>query len=551
MSIERLRPYLTAKDRSLVFFVGAGASVAGNSGMPGTPALLHQLLLEAITISGAFAGKHDEIAPILKAAGNHIGFEITLNDFWQICRQATTLLFKSFADIESGCTTNHVHAFLAHWLSTGGTVLTTNYDRLIEREWLKTGQLSKSRYQEEDFIHWQDDLDMGGCLFKIHGSLDVLESCLGVLEHVGTKLTGQRAELLKHVVRTRPLCFVGWRGVDPDIPPLLQETLQERDALLPIFWIHYEGNPPGSITVESAIEGCSAPIRLYASANPILTEADRAFGDFLGLAGIRSQPNPERQTATLDFSEAISICSRSGLARMAGITLRRIGQYALSVEALSIALELAGTPEERSAAMQEISLAQQQTTGRDTARARTFLQQAREALSDTPDPHLQANIDFGLLSMTIVNLNSRPWLLLRLPRLFRQYRRDIGILRRETTDRESVALHESLLSLYLGRLRFKLLGWLGVIVHPLARWILSPFDTAYATIGEAKDINLHARVDVLAYRAVALANLQLCENARREIPEIDRLIAILNDHARELHWIKQRSVIENHCQKSF
>ena len=548
-SIKHLRPYITDNDRSLIFFIGAGASVAGNTGMPSTPALLNRLLLDAITFSKAFDDKHAELAPILKDAGSRVGFEITLNDFWQICRRATALLFDAFAKVEGDCSTNRVHAFLAHWLSTGGTVLTTNYDRLIEREWLKTSQSSKSRYHEEGFKHWQDDLNTGGCLFKIHGSLDDPESCLGALEHVGTKLTGHRAELLKEIVRTRPLCFVGWRGVDPDIPPLLEESLWERDPSLPIFWLHYEGYPAGSVSLTTAIEGCSPLIRPYASAAPILTDADRAFGEILDWVGIKSMPNPERKALFLDFTEAISHCTRSGVTRMVGISLRRVGQLDVAAEVLDAAIRLAEQPEEEAAAIQEKSLLHQQKSGRETDQARALLQKARKALGNKPDLHLQINIDFGLLSMTIVNLNTRPWLLLRLPGLFRRYKLDIETLRRETSDKESVALHESLFHLYLGRLRFKTLGWLAVIIPSLADWILSPFNAACLTIGDAKDIHLHGHIDVLAYRALALAHLHQYEDGWKGIPEIDRLITILNDRTRTLHWNNQRREIEKLCNR--
>ncbi len=53
-SIDRLHPYLTGSDRSLVFFIGAGASMAGNTGMPSTPTLLYQLFLDSLTYSGSF-----------------------------------------------------------------------------------------------------------------------------------------------------------------------------------------------------------------------------------------------------------------------------------------------------------------------------------------------------------------------------------------------------------------------------------------------------------------------------------------------------------------
>jgi hypothetical protein len=251
----------------------------------------------------------------------------------------------------------------------------------------------------------------------------------------------------------------------------------------------------------------------------------------------------------LDFSEALGHCSTSGVTRFVGIALRRASRLDVAEQVLTVALNLARTAEERSAALQETSLLQQQATGNQTDQSRHLLEEARQALGEKPDPWLQLNTDFGLLSMTIISLQSRPWLLLKVPSLFRKYRQDIEVLRKETTDRESVALHESLLQLYLGRLRFKLFGWLAVVVPPVADWILRPFDIAHSTIGDAKDIHLHSRVDVLSYRAMALARLRRCQKATEDVPEIDRLIAIL-DNARAKHWQNQRREIERRCRSS-
>jgi hypothetical protein len=551
-SINLLRPYFIGDDRSMVFFVGAGASTSGNTGMPSASSLLYHLLVQSLSVSKKFDIGQGNLRSILLRISSNIGFEITLNDFWQICGQATTHLYEAFADLEKLCTPNRVHTFMAYWLRTGGTVVTTNYDRMIERKWDNTSKLVQIRFNEKgsnSFIGWREDLHRGGVLHKIHGSLDDPDSCLGALEHVGTQLTGNRALLIGKIIRTRPICFVGWRGIDPDVPPLLHEFLEKRDSSLPIFWIHFEGFPPGSTTLQTAIKGCSDLIKPYTSNHPILTDADRAFAEFLKWVGLRSKSNSECETVSFDFTEAVSNCSKSGLVRMVGITLRRAGRYKESEKVIREAFELAETSGERNAALQEIALMQQQITGRETGQSRKSLEQAREFLNRKPDLWLLLNNDFGLLSMTITTLKTKPWLLLKVPALFRIYRQDIGTLQKETTDKESVALHKSLFHLYSGRLRFKLFGWLGFAIRPLGDWILRPFEVARFTIKDAKDIHLHSRVDVMAYRAVTLAHLKRCQDAKEDVPEIHRLVAILNDDARTRYWEKQAKEIERYCSQ--
>lgn len=549
-SIERLRPYIFDKGRSLVFFVGAGASMAGNTRMPSTSSLLVELLSRSLNASGMPKEDVIQLFTTLVEISPNIGFEITLNDFWQICRQATEQIYESFGTLEKNCLTNRIHKFMAYWLSTAGTVVTTNYDRLIEREWEKQTQALVCHYKEtgpNSFANWQQDLSKGSCLFKIHGSLDDPQSCLGALEHVGTQLSGSRAELLAEIVHTRPLCFIGWQGIDPDIPLLLQKELKDRDPALPTFWIHYEGADPKTTSLKDILARCSPAIREYAGNQPIVTEGDRAFGEMLSWVGIQTTPNPLYNRLFFDFSQAIKSCSPSGVTRMVGITLRRAGKFEEAEKVLSVAATLALLPPEKSAAIQEMSLLVQQRNGSNTDHALQLLENARKDLSNVHDIHLQLNLDFGKLSMTIVALKRHPFKIIRIPGLFWKYREDIATLARESGDEKSIALHWSLLQLYRGRLRFAIWRLLGKRIPLVGNWILQPYNVAYSTIGKAKDIHLHSLVDVLAYRSIALAYLGHFKEATMDVPEIDRLVAILKDEKREVYWKQQKEEIEKCC----
>jgi hypothetical protein len=251
---------------------------------------------------------------------------------------------------------------------------------------------------------------------------------------------------------------------------------------------------------------------------------------------------------SFDFTKAVGMCTKTGLLRMVAIALRRAGEhYDRAEQVLSAAMALANTSDERSQVLQEIALLKQQQTGRETSEARRSLKAARASLDAASDMRAQLNLDFGLLSMSIVNIKSQPWLLLKIPGLFHKYRRNIETLRQQEIDQGSVALHESLLHLFRGRLRFKMLEWLAVFISPLADWIIEPFDIARTRIDEAKDISLHSRIDVLAYRAVALAHLHRCQELKSDMDEVTRLILIFGDSARTRHWNEQREDIEHHC----
>lgn len=554
-SIKRLRPYLFNNNYSLVFFIGAGISATGKRPhMPSTSNLIQKILLDALKRSKELNTKVNGLENTIKEISSSIGFEITLNDFWQICREATTLIYSSLAKIEKRCISNQVHAFLAYWLSKGGVVLTTNWDCLIEREWQKIDKNIKVRYQEDghnSFLNWQNDLLQGGCLFKIHGSLEDPKSCLGALEHVRTRLKGQRADLLTDILKHKPLCFVGWSGKDPDIPPLLYDIYEQRDLSLPTFWVHYEGDKPGTISLKTATNKVSSLIRKYARENPILAEANHAFGEILNWMGKKVSIKSFVKEVRLDFSDAIKQCYESGITRFIGIVLRRAGRLDLAEWVLKIAIKVAQTAEERSAAIQEISLLQQQKMGQNTYKSIKLLEEAHKTLGGKQDLLLQLNLNFGMLSMIITGLKYRPWLLFKLPNLFHKYRKNIEILNKEKRDSGSVALHKALISLYLGRLRLKLFSWIAKRLPFLTNWIIKPFNFAYSIIYSAEDIHIHSLIDVLAYRVVALARLKRCKNIRDDIHEIDRLISIFNDDARTRHWKNQKKDIMKNCFKIF
>jgi hypothetical protein len=549
-SIQKLRPYVIRADSPLVFFVGAGASMAGHTGMPPTWSIIYQLLYDSSIYCGLSSREDNKYTALLKTASDMLGFEVTLNDFWQICHDAINELYLSFAQLESKCTPNRVHTFLANWLASGRIVITTNYDCLIEREWIKVSRNNEKRYRNGEpnsFVNWRADLKGGACLFKIHGSSDDPVSCLGALEHVRTQLTGHRAEILVHVMHNHPICFVGWSGIDPDIPPLLFEAMKSRHSSLPVFWMHYEGNPPGSETLDQSIERMTPLIRPLAIQNPIITDADRAFGAMLQILGRSREANCPKKPFSFNFQQPVRRCTKAGLARMVGIALRRSGNFDAANMALDASWLLATTTEERSAALQEFSLLYQQIGGSDTARSRKFLQKARKVLGDQPDQMLRLNTDFGLLSQTIVALKHEPWQIANIPILFRRYRRDIEAFRDVAGREDVLALHTALYNLYLGRMRFKMMCGVAVKIPVLIGWVMRPFNVARSAIGESLDIHLHSRIDVLAYRASALAYFGDCESAREDLAEVSRLVAVLRDEARKEFWERQRKEIEDRC----
>jgi len=397
-------------------------------------------------------------------------------------------------------------------------------------------------------------------LFKVHGSFAAPESCLGALEQVGTKITGKRAELLAAIAQERPLCFIGWRGVDPDIPLLLAEVLDKKDAP-PVIWIHYEGRDrerPHELA--QCLSGVPEPLREIAGAHPLITDAERLFaeiGKWLGFSIDQPISEPQRDSTPSPsterkFSQSLEICTPTYLARFVGTALRHAREFETAIEILEDAHHLAKSPAESAAATQEISLALwAQGDVSNQEKARTLLQRAQNEIGQSQDIMMKLNVDFGQLSMKVSANRRKPWLLLQLPHLFKEYATDIGKFRatvRDEQDRRKLALHEALYHLYLGKSRLQLVSWMGPLARPLAYWVLKPFKVARTRIDDAGDIHLQSRIDVLSGRSLALASFGFCEEAWQDIPEVERLCGILADQPRTKHFFeRQLPQLERMC----
>jgi hypothetical protein len=572
-SLLLLRDLMTG--RSLVFFVGAGVSRAEP-----TRCLISVELLEVVfgrillrvrenpggasgsAVANRLAELREEGANLLGAVAEHVGLEITLGDLRQIWEPAFSKVLLRWAELTGALPFNLSHFVLAAWMRGGGTVITTNYDCFIEKAYHKLeGCYPETRYSTSHqlgpndrsiaFDTWRADLARGGVLFKIHGSFDDLGTCLAAMDQVGTVVTGHRADLLRHVFSERPVCVVGWRGIDPDIPPVLASA-RATAAATPVIWILYQGaDPDKPFRLDDRLSQVPRVLSGVASESPLVSEANQLFGDLhahigapssssLRGAGVPSvAPQQALQDVALDMPPTAA-------ARFLGIVCRRGGDLELARRFESAATELAEDRIQWAAGVQEQAhvlwqRGEYERAGGDVARV------TRE-LRGTPDVAARLTADFGDLSMTVVNLRTHPSGALRLFSLFRRYRRDIDALAKKSGETQEVHLHRALYHLYSARLRLRLAWSFGrPVIGVLRSHILSEFDTAKHHIGLAEAIHVHSTVDVLSYRALALARFGRCDDAWVDFVEAERLADALGDAARREHLRRQRERLEDLC----
>lgn len=573
-SLSLLRQVVTGK--SLVLFAGAGVSRADPTAFPTGVELLHilfgQLLVRLADERARSIGRGQrkaavvelpsEAAEVLQSVAARVGFEITLSELRQIWPPAFPEILETWADIAKKLSFNAAHVGLAAWLRAGCTVITTNYDCFIEEALLSIeGRYPEVRYWtlEEPppddrrcaFDAWREDLDRGGVLFKLHGSFEDLKTCLATLDQVGTILRGPRSELLSYVLSSRPVCFVGWRGADPDIPPIILSA-RSATALEPVIWVLYEGAEPDKpFRLADRLDQVSADLSQLASENPIVIEANRLFQglqDLLQMEIQMGRTSAQRAAATLEqaMTGIAAGMPPTGVARFLGICSRRAAEFELAKALFYRAEELGVDPPHRVAAIQERAHVFWQTGER--GRALEELATASAELQGTADLGMRLAVDFGELSMTIGHLKFAPSVARRLPSLLRRYRKDITAFEEAHGEPTQLALHTALYHLYMGRLLDFLASFLGPLARgPISSYVLRQFDQAKYHIDRAEDIHLHSKVDVLAYAALALARFGQCDEAWRDFAEAERLASSLQDRARNEHLRQQVLRLETLC----
>jgi hypothetical protein len=203
-----------------------------------------------------------------------------------------------------------------------------------------------------------------------------------------------------------------------------------------------------------------------------------------------------------------------------------------------------GTVLEKVLALQEEALTYQQKSSDGTSLTTLLLlSQASRLAGNRLDPISAVALRFGVFSQTIVELKRNRNLIWSVPINCIRYYLDILRLRRMKGDSKTVALHEALLMLYLGRLEFSFIRNIGIRFPYLGWLVLIPFHAARKRILAAKDIHIHSLIDILSYRAVAMAYFGKSIDARTDIPEIDHLVDTLRDSTRKEYWQRQKNQI--------
>lgn len=196
---------------------GAGVSYDAPSNLP-LAASLMEIVRDALL--GRIAGNVRQIKMRPEAF-----FEI-------ICRTAPDHFYRYLEDLLSGGQPNRNHEFLAACLKRGCPIITTNFDRLIERA-------SDQRHIQFKMTTGQFDLSRpAAALLKVHGTIENRHSLAVTIDHVGAALDRQRLRTLHALTAGRQILALGYSGLDQfDIIPALASSQHSS-----VLWITHDPN---------------------------------------------------------------------------------------------------------------------------------------------------------------------------------------------------------------------------------------------------------------------------------------------------------------------
>ncbi|OPY45239.1 MAG: NAD-dependent deacetylase [Methanosaeta sp. PtaU1.Bin028] len=232
-----LKEALTAPEKKLAFFVGAGISVA--SGLPNF-LKFDRDILSHICPSNLEKGDIDKISKRLRP-------EVLLQIVEQVHGDRT---LDFYSNLESN-KPNANHFFLASALKAGHCVFTTNVDILIEQACKEIGfECHPIVYEDEyeQFLNGRHEgnasIDVSSQLFKLHGSiesdkagLERYRSIRFVLDRVGLGLAENQERILLSCLQDYDFVFLGYSGNDHfSVLPVLLKV----DSDQTIYWFKFE-----------------------------------------------------------------------------------------------------------------------------------------------------------------------------------------------------------------------------------------------------------------------------------------------------------------------
>lgn len=214
------------KEKHLVLFVGSGISIYPPANLPagGMVTKLLKRKLQELDCFDRYKNKSNYL--------HHIWEEPFGPSFEAILELAPdkNKVLKFLRELCFNCNPNNIHLFIAELFRKEliQVVITTNYDRCIEKAYKQLTNMELPTIYLENHYKNQKLHSSLPFLFKIHGSIEGPEQeIIFSLYQEGQELVGWKKELLKQIISGKEILFLGYSGYDFDICPMLAKSTSE------------------------------------------------------------------------------------------------------------------------------------------------------------------------------------------------------------------------------------------------------------------------------------------------------------------------------------
>lgn len=219
----------------LIFFVGAGISIAEPSCLIGFQDLQNEILWALhCQLKEELRTHYRKIYEDIQGRLYRLSLTKKVLDvppeyIFELCKldlEASKGDIPYFAqeplNIFRNAIPNHNHLTLANLLITGSipAVITTNFDTLIEQAAM-TSEQSKVCHQsiivKKSLDDFNDKKQLNSNLIKLHGCISDPSSIITSLSDVGKRAALQKYDFLKDILQRYVVLFAGYRGADIDV----------------------------------------------------------------------------------------------------------------------------------------------------------------------------------------------------------------------------------------------------------------------------------------------------------------------------------------------
>ena len=284
-TLQKVKSLISSQD-SLVFFVGAGISYPWPSCLPMASQILRQVFhfifeldKQEICKILQINNENAEDEAYVRLSRDLLGIPNEVPDYrcllpfeatFQVLYDVLGFPVIRFVDLLKGGSPNLHHKMLAYALHKGHTVITTNFDKQIEKAYAVCfpEEPLQILITDKDYQEAIDNNRTNGVLAKIHGDIDDYNSLALTLQgvavscdrtlylgddidtekakrqlqwiHPRTALSIPKALFLQRVLQDRKIVVMGYSGSDAfDIMPILTASEFGCNGL----WVEYGGGP--------------------------------------------------------------------------------------------------------------------------------------------------------------------------------------------------------------------------------------------------------------------------------------------------------------------